>query len=669
VGDTAYLPEQPENAYDIYTLPLQGTDYIGTYDTDGADGDGIGEYAAEDMGYDQDSAPDKPHNSFGMGVQMAPASTQEVLTDWIADTGSTLGTKWLADEDGWFYWAEPLTPGTSTGLLLDEINWDKAGNRYDSYKYAIHAEVQAVTPDELFGTGVTLGTDDAFTSSALGNSAPTANAQTLLKALNGIGAMSIVYNLTGDPVAVEDIPQNKALSVSMTDNYTFTDGNGVDWRLLWVDSNYNAVIIQDVVTETRAMGTTNTNQEAAAPLGSSLDTYLNGDYYNALDPKLQSVVINGMMSFPTTASTGLTWPGDANLSGNRKVFLIGFGEMNLPAQSQTGPLKGYVNNMSGNMYPGQLLFPTKDSAQCENTSGNNFYYLYGIAYDNNNDVVRNAIVSSASGEMAVENGTLARGIRPAMRISLASPKLFSHSKTASHAPYIITYNQTGETVELASIPKNQVLSVSPTDNYTFRDNHGVEWRFLYISEGGTKDGQAIIIKDDVTEKFVYSATYQFENSGQYHNYTGSDIQAYLEGAYKNAQDPALVSLIVPTTINESFDNGDSEIVLSNVNQHIYPLNHHEFLSNGTRIDINLISGVRLLPTADSAKCDNSINYGNGRYYYWLTGGQNLDWANGYAQVLADSATGVRNNGGSSSANIGLRPAMTINVNNDRFAWQ
>ncbi len=47
-------------------------------------------------------------------------ATVITMEEW-KDQGSKIGPYWVYDTDGWVYWAEPILPGESTGLLLDEI--------------------------------------------------------------------------------------------------------------------------------------------------------------------------------------------------------------------------------------------------------------------------------------------------------------------------------------------------------------------------------------------------------------------------------------------------------------------------------------------------------------------------------------------------------------------
>jgi len=67
------------------------------------------------------------------------------MTDWI-EAGMPVCNKWVWDEDGWFYWPEPVLPQTATGLLLDKIveKMPVSGKSY----YAINLVGQFVDADQ-----------------------------------------------------------------------------------------------------------------------------------------------------------------------------------------------------------------------------------------------------------------------------------------------------------------------------------------------------------------------------------------------------------------------------------------------------------------------------------------------------------------------------------------
>ncbi|MDR2156853.1 MAG: hypothetical protein LBO81_03620 [Clostridiales Family XIII bacterium] len=75
--------------------------------------------------------------------------------------GKPTGNFWVYDADGWAYWANPLTPGEATSLLLSRITL--TGEPDDEWYYAINAVGQFATSKDLgvFGTGGETITADA----------------------------------------------------------------------------------------------------------------------------------------------------------------------------------------------------------------------------------------------------------------------------------------------------------------------------------------------------------------------------------------------------------------------------------------------------------------------------------------------------------------------------
>lgn len=75
-----------------------------------------------------------------------PTQNAKVITmqDWInTDDKADLGPCWVYDSDGWAYWAEPLEPGETTGLLLDGIKLEKEPD--EDWYYAINVVGQFAT--------------------------------------------------------------------------------------------------------------------------------------------------------------------------------------------------------------------------------------------------------------------------------------------------------------------------------------------------------------------------------------------------------------------------------------------------------------------------------------------------------------------------------------------
>ena len=126
VGDDVY--------YDDYVAYAVGDKVTGDeiYDADKNDID-EGESAVE--GTNIKTVEDVEHTA-----KETLGATVIAMKDW----DGTPGAFWVYDEDGWAYWAQPIEPGTATGLLLDEITHDEID---DSWYYAINVEAQFITAD------------------------------------------------------------------------------------------------------------------------------------------------------------------------------------------------------------------------------------------------------------------------------------------------------------------------------------------------------------------------------------------------------------------------------------------------------------------------------------------------------------------------------------------
>ena len=69
-------------------------------------------------------------------------ATVMTMQEWL-DAGSQPGNFWVYDADGWAYWANPIMPGESTGLLLDSIEMFK--NPGEKCYYSINVVAQFAT--------------------------------------------------------------------------------------------------------------------------------------------------------------------------------------------------------------------------------------------------------------------------------------------------------------------------------------------------------------------------------------------------------------------------------------------------------------------------------------------------------------------------------------------
>jgi hypothetical protein len=77
------------------------------------------------------------------GIKKTRGATVYDMAYWVTNGGPE-GDYWVADTDGWIYWASPLNPGEATGLLVNQIT--KVKNiPGGTYYYGITADTQMAT--------------------------------------------------------------------------------------------------------------------------------------------------------------------------------------------------------------------------------------------------------------------------------------------------------------------------------------------------------------------------------------------------------------------------------------------------------------------------------------------------------------------------------------------
>lgn len=110
----------------------------------------------------------------------ASTTTASVMSmeAWQTD-GKKKGNFWVYDTDGWCYWANPIEPGTATGLLLDGVSLTAVSDQ--NVYCAIEAKAEFVTAGNV---GSTAETAVGFWT----NGAPTDAAQELLEVIGATGA-------------------------------------------------------------------------------------------------------------------------------------------------------------------------------------------------------------------------------------------------------------------------------------------------------------------------------------------------------------------------------------------------------------------------------------------------------------------------------------------------
>ena len=138
------------------------------------------------------------------------------MSYWMNELGGEPGEFWVWDADGWFYWAQPLAPGTATGLLLSAITLLQETT--EEMYYAIHIDAQMATASEW---------DEAF---AMDSRTPSANAVSLLNRISGGNA--------APPPPLAEIIQNLDIGE------TFVDSNNIEWRVLYIDGDYRLLLTE-----------------------------------------------------------------------------------------------------------------------------------------------------------------------------------------------------------------------------------------------------------------------------------------------------------------------------------------------------------------------------------------------------------------------------------------
>jgi len=175
-GSTTYMPTFNKNK-DSLKADINGTwaNRFGDYDSYEK-----GEKVKKTACYDNDDNNIEDENTILVEethtAKETPTATVLTMQKWI-ENGRNLGNFWVYDTDGWAYWAQPLAPGDTTGLLLDSITPLTDGPSY----YGINVVGQFVTAN-AWGTRES---GDGFYAENAG-APPTDNALLLLNLAAGL---------------------------------------------------------------------------------------------------------------------------------------------------------------------------------------------------------------------------------------------------------------------------------------------------------------------------------------------------------------------------------------------------------------------------------------------------------------------------------------------------
>lgn len=198
-GKTWYMPTFDKNK-DSLDADINGT--LAGGDTGTAYGDyieyGPGDKETGNAIYDADDNTVQDGNTTSQREEHTAAETLDAtvitMQEWI-DGGRTPGNYWVYDVDGWAYWAQPIQPGTATGLLLASI--EQIAEPDKDWYYSINVVAQFATAgdwgNQEEGTG--------FYDESKG-AAPSKNAETLLNQIAGLMDITITTD-SGNVTTVE----------------------------------------------------------------------------------------------------------------------------------------------------------------------------------------------------------------------------------------------------------------------------------------------------------------------------------------------------------------------------------------------------------------------------------------------------------------------------------
>lgn len=155
------------------------SDINGTYEgPDGVAGENGGvddrykDYTKYEVGNTKEAVENYANSQTSAGNQTHTAKetldgTVITMEEWLAkDETDRIGSMWVYDNDGWAYWAQPIQPGTATGLLLNGIKPVRQPDQ--EWYYAINVIGQFATAGDwgkkednsgFFADGIT---DDAL---------------------------------------------------------------------------------------------------------------------------------------------------------------------------------------------------------------------------------------------------------------------------------------------------------------------------------------------------------------------------------------------------------------------------------------------------------------------------------------------------------------------------
>ncbi len=161
--------------------------------------------------------------------QISTGSTVITMAQWLEllkdeDENNDTGAFWVYDEDGWAYWAQPIKPESTTGLLLDSIEQIRVPD--DNWYYGINVVGQFVTASDI---SAFKNENDGFSDNA--------------KELMGkVAGMNNELVLSG-PDSVIPGAQASYTAIFKAAGVALEKQPEVDWKILNVSSPTNAAAL------------------------------------------------------------------------------------------------------------------------------------------------------------------------------------------------------------------------------------------------------------------------------------------------------------------------------------------------------------------------------------------------------------------------------------------
>ena len=305
--------------------------------------------------------------------------------------GSKPGNYWVYDTDGWAYWANPLSKKTATSLLM---NAAKLSNKPDDdYFFTINVIAQAASLGDL-GEFY----EDGFWDPVKGT-APTANAQKLLKA---IGGTSVPLSLKDQIRQAIQNPDNLDANLTVTidgDEYYVVSVTKDQSKALLLKRNY---VQNDLLMKFRADYGKDTKYWQWER--SDVRAYLNGEWL-AAHPTVARVAELTEIKTRETAS------GSTYATTKDQVFCLTEADIN-------GTNNGSTSNVAADYTLGEVQ---KVMIPVDKTQSSSGYYYWGRSpYSSNNVVIAYSASGGNSWSWNTPN-TAGYYVRPAFIVDISEP--------------------------------------------------------------------------------------------------------------------------------------------------------------------------------------------------------------------------------------------------------